>query len=75
MVKVHCAEVFQGSAHFGNFPSWQEGHKVPVPIEVENLTGQADGEVRRGQMIQEKGLTSWCDPDLLSAFLKVPSLG
>ncbi len=71
LLEVEAAEVLQGFRHLLDLPGWEEGQRVLVPFEVNDLAIQPDGVVGSSLMLCEVSLTPRRNPDLLSPFSKV----
>ncbi len=64
-MEVKITHVVKHPSHIGNVPCWQQGQRIPIPPEVEHLTGQPHRVVRGSEMVKEKSLTAGWDLDLL----------
>jgi hypothetical protein len=66
-MEVEIRHVAQHPSHIGDVPGWQQGQQIPIPPEVEHLTGQPHRVVRGSEMVKEKSLTAGRDLDLLGS--------
>ncbi len=71
LLEIQATEVFQSLVHLFYFSSGKQGERVPVPLEVNDLTVQPDRKIGSHEMLGEECLAAWGNTDLLGSLGEV----